>query len=349
MQTFDKSRTGTLNRDEVRELCISLTHEVAPNIEVLESDIDMVMRVGGLTIKPEITMEELPVALSSVLALQSENARYHDLFIKYDTDKSGNLPKHQLSNLLTELNEGVAPDEEDLNYILGQFEDFTSTSDSNSHAVNETDLRAAIISWYLFQEEKKEMKSKRELLKMQQMMLVEQIMESFDKSRTGTLSRDEVRELCVSLTHEVAPNIKVLESDIDMVMRVGGDTIKPEITMEELPDALSSVIALQNEDAYFHELFLKHDVDKSGYLPKEQLASLITEVNEGIPPSDDDLNFVLNNFKDSLGSVFDPDAEFSIREEEIRAAIICWYFKAEGSASCGQSSEGSSAAADSTN
>jgi hypothetical protein len=147
LKTFDVSRTGTLNREEVHAMCLAIVEEVAPLVQVLDTDIDIIMRVGGTTAKAEITVEEIPDALSAVLALKSENIFIHELFVKYDTDCSGNLPKDQLANLLTELTEGIIPSDEDLNFIIKQCDV------SGDGAIEEDQIKAAIMSWYCLAEE----------------------------------------------------------------------------------------------------------------------------------------------------------------------------------------------------
>jgi Ca2+-binding EF-hand superfamily protein len=147
LETFDVSKTGTLSREEVHAMCLSIVEEVAPKVGVLESDIDVIMRVGGETAHAEITVEEIPAALSAVLALKSENLFIHELFVKYDTDNSGNLPKDQLSNLITELNEGIIPNDNDLDFIIRQCDI------SGDGAIEEAQIKAAIMGWYCLAEE----------------------------------------------------------------------------------------------------------------------------------------------------------------------------------------------------
>lgn len=162
-----------------------------------------------------------------------------------------------------------------------------------------------------------------------QKSLLKEMMKTYDLNQSGNLNKQEVREMAIALTKEVAPNIEVLDSDIDMIMQsackhlyifilifispysllccppppfffpptfcicllllsyliiyphinihtiyIGG---KGEclISIQELPTVLSSVLTLRSQNAYFHELFVKHDISKKGYLQKEQLSDLI--------------------------------------------------------------------------
>eukprot|EP00615_Pteridomonas_danica_P009266 CAMPEP_0114360692 /NCGR_PEP_ID=MMETSP0101-20121206/24053_1 /TAXON_ID=38822 ORGANISM="Pteridomonas danica, Strain PT" /NCGR_SAMPLE_ID=MMETSP0101 /ASSEMBLY_ACC=CAM_ASM_000211 /LENGTH=198 /DNA_ID=CAMNT_0001505053 /DNA_START=116 /DNA_END=712 /DNA_ORIENTATION=- len=147
MKGFDKDGSNSLNHDEVMDMCTTLTNEVAPNIGVSEEDIDMVMRVGGKTAKAEITHQDIPLALSAVLALKKENIFLHELFIKYDVDKSNSLPKDQLSNLLTEFNDGIRPTSDDIDYIIDQCDI------SGTHAIEENEIKGAITAWYCLVDE----------------------------------------------------------------------------------------------------------------------------------------------------------------------------------------------------
>jgi Ca2+-binding EF-hand superfamily protein len=147
MNVYNVSKTGSLNREEVHAMCLGIVEEVAPLVQVLESDIDIIMRVGGNTAKAEITVEEIPEALSAVLALKSENIFIHELFVKYDTDKLGWLHKDQLKSLLTELTEGVIPDDNDLEFIIKQCDV------SGGDTIEESEIKAAIMSWYCLAEE----------------------------------------------------------------------------------------------------------------------------------------------------------------------------------------------------
>jgi len=147
LQQFDVDKTGTLNREEVYALCMSIVSKVAPDIGVLDSDVDLVMRLGGDRAKAEVNIQEIPVALSAVLALKTSNVYIHELFVKYDVDHSNSLPKDELSNLLTELNEDIIPNEEDIDFIMKQCDI------SGDGAIQKDEIKAAIMGWYCLAEE----------------------------------------------------------------------------------------------------------------------------------------------------------------------------------------------------
>lgn len=147
METYDKSKTGTLNRDEVREMCKGIVADVCPLAEVLESDVDSIMRVAGDRANEVVTIQEIPDALSVILALKSESIFNHELFVKWDTDKTGTLNKNQLAGFVTEITEGVIPDESDLDYMIQQCDV------SGDGAIEEAQIKAAMMAWYCLSEQ----------------------------------------------------------------------------------------------------------------------------------------------------------------------------------------------------
>jgi Ca2+-binding EF-hand superfamily protein len=147
LETYDADRSNSLNHAEVLEMCLSIAGSVAPNIPITDADVEMVMRVGGPTAKAEITAADIPAALSAVLALKSENEFLHNLFVKYDHDQSGYLPRHQLSEFLTEINDGFIPCSFDLDYILEQCDL------SHDGGIHEAEIKAATTAWYCLMDE----------------------------------------------------------------------------------------------------------------------------------------------------------------------------------------------------
>ncbi|KAH8050011.1 hypothetical protein JL720_15480 [Aureococcus anophagefferens] len=104
VQHFDATKTGALNR-EVKALTGHILKSTAGDAAVVVSDedIDEIMKIGS-NCKAEITLRDIPMALSVIEAINEKNAEVGELF-KYDTDASGALPYAQLKPLLAEINE----------------------------------------------------------------------------------------------------------------------------------------------------------------------------------------------------------------------------------------------------
>ena len=177
MTKYDATKTGTLNHEEVKAMVSELLTVWTPLVGgVTDEEVDLIMRIGGETAKPEITVEELPLALSGMVALKETNQGLTELFAKYDTasddgsvffarfspgnvqisdpvvlgrydtDTSGHLPVDQLSGLLTEINDNIPVREQDVEFIVKQV-----TVDKTT-GITLVELKAAIASWYMHSE-----------------------------------------------------------------------------------------------------------------------------------------------------------------------------------------------------
>ena len=102
-----------------------------------------------------------------------------------------------------------------------------------------------------------------------------------------------------------------------MVMRCGGEKVKDEITVKDMPQALSTVLTLKKENFKIHDLFDKHDLDKSGCLPRDELSPLLAELNDGVKPTEKDIDYILQKC--------DLDGNGRIERDQVKAAIECWY------------------------
>lgn len=142
MTQFDATKTGTLNHDEVKAMATELLNVWTPGVGgVTDEEVDLIMRIGGTTAKPELTVDELPKALSAMIAIKHANKELTELFEKYDKDASGHLPVDQLSGLLTEINDHVPVREADVAYIISQ------VTVDKATGITLVELKPAIASW----------------------------------------------------------------------------------------------------------------------------------------------------------------------------------------------------------
>lgn len=147
----------------------------------------------------------------------------------------------------------------------------------------------------------------------------QQMAETYDVSKTGSLNREEVRRMAMELCNKYTPLVGgITDSDVDMIMRCGGENARAELMAEDLPLAIAVMLAVREDSANFHALFLRHDKDKSGVLPADQLSALLTEINEGQPPGARDVSYILQQCEPRGKD--DP-----IVETELKCAIACWY------------------------
>ena len=92
-----------------------------------------------------------------------------------------------------------------------------------------------------------------------------QLLEKYDKDKTGALTREEVRAFAEDVLSHYTPVMGgVTEADIDMVMRLGGENTKDEVKADELPQAISILAILRSQNHEAYDLFNKFDTDRSG-------------------------------------------------------------------------------------
>lgn len=143
MEEFDKSKTGSLNRDEVKALADSMLNDKTPLLGGLtDEEIDMLMRISGDNTSTDITAEDLPTALSVLMEIRADNKMFYEMFQKYDTDSTGVLKVDQLHGLLAELT-GLRIAEADIRYVLTQCE-----PRGKEDPIPVDQLKAAIACWY---------------------------------------------------------------------------------------------------------------------------------------------------------------------------------------------------------
>lgn len=143
-------------------------------------------------------------------------------------------------------------------------------------------------------------------------------MEKYDVSKTGTLSREEVMRFAADILNEYTPLVGGLtDEDVDMIMRCGGDNVLPELTKDEVPNALAVMAAIKKDNHLLVQLFTEFDVDKTGELPCDQLTALLTKIN-GTPPDSSDVDYILSQCE-PRGKT-DP-----IKLVQLKAAISCWF------------------------
>eukprot|EP00929_Paragymnodinium_shiwhaense_P015022 TRINITY_DN123023_c0_g1_i1.p1 TRINITY_DN123023_c0_g1~~TRINITY_DN123023_c0_g1_i1.p1 ORF type:complete len:255 (-),score=76.97 TRINITY_DN123023_c0_g1_i1:132-896(-) len=145
----------------------------------------------------------------------------------------------------------------------------------------------------------------------------DKFMTKFDKSHTGTLSRAEVKNFIAEIVHGGAVSA-VTEDEVELVMRLGGNTCAPEISAQEVPLALAIMATLKEYSDDMDKLFLQFDKDKTGSLDASQLKALLMLVNDGLAPSTADVDYVLRQCE-PRGKA-DP-----IHRDQLKPAIACWY------------------------
>eukprot|EP00283_Hemiselmis_rufescens_P009640 CAMPEP_0173431860 /NCGR_PEP_ID=MMETSP1357-20121228/9861_1 /TAXON_ID=77926 /ORGANISM="Hemiselmis rufescens, Strain PCC563" /LENGTH=233 /DNA_ID=CAMNT_0014396385 /DNA_START=203 /DNA_END=901 /DNA_ORIENTATION=+ len=153
--------------------------------------------------------------------------------------------------------------------------------------------------------------------------LVADVLKSWDKSHTGTLSYDELKEWLTSMNQGLAPS----DAECKWVMRIAIDKTPGMDMVQDLTKAFvkqmyfgraaQSYLAYQETCHEINAVFKKFDTDSSGSLDREQLKEVLTALNDGGAPADEELDYVLKR-ADVIGSG-------TITKPELAMAISLWY------------------------
>mmetsp|Transcript_78148 Transcript_78148/g.168964 ORF Transcript_78148/g.168964 Transcript_78148/m.168964 type:complete len:208 (-) Transcript_78148:46-669(-) len=123
----------------------------------------------------------------------------HMVMKKYDTNKSGKLEKDQVRKLLTDLDDstppGTEPTDEEFDFIM-KIADCTVADD----AIDHTELERTIKAWHAYTSKREEM---------------DKLIDQYDKSGSGTLTRDELKTYLTDLNG----GKEVAEEEVEWVMK----------------------------------------------------------------------------------------------------------------------------------
>jgi len=161
MKTWDKSKTGDLQTDEVKAwlstvndgkpvtdneaqwvvyMCSSDMKEPTENLQTVKKNT--YLEIVNNSVRPG----DLAKALEHFMAYKKARGIIEDTFHKFDTNKSNSLDTRQLGDLLKELNEGEVVPEEEVNWVMHHADVLGNNS------ITKPELVIAISLWYTRQD-----------------------------------------------------------------------------------------------------------------------------------------------------------------------------------------------------
>jgi hypothetical protein len=114
-------------------------------IKVTEEDVQLVLALAGYGVH-DTTVAKLDV-MEPLAMWRGLNGQVHFIethFKEYDADCSHTLHRVELERLLTDINGGTAPDEEEVSWVLS----FATTTGNADGGIGMTELRAAVAVWF---------------------------------------------------------------------------------------------------------------------------------------------------------------------------------------------------------
>eukprot|EP00293_Proteomonas_sulcata_P012621 CAMPEP_0184305770 /NCGR_PEP_ID=MMETSP1049-20130417/14960_1 /TAXON_ID=77928 /ORGANISM="Proteomonas sulcata, Strain CCMP704" /LENGTH=213 /DNA_ID=CAMNT_0026617905 /DNA_START=31 /DNA_END=672 /DNA_ORIENTATION=+ len=160
---------------------------------------------------------------------------------------------------------------------------------------------------------------------------LEALLEKYDTSKTGNLNREEL----ASLLQDAPPTgNRPTDEEITFVLRstIRTETDRNCVNKKEIPAALDIWKAYDTTKPEIDKHFEKYDTNQSGKLEKDQLKNLLTELNDGTPPEDREVEWVLKTVDGALEGV---DSTGGVNKTELMGAISLRYtYVEEGESGC---------------
>lgn len=99
----------------------------------------------------------------------------------------------------------------------------------------------------------------------------------------------------------------------------------------EILPAIQAWQAYKHNEPFINAVFEKFDTDRTGKLNKDQLRALLTELDDGNPPSNEEVDWVM-----ACADAQDGDNDNAIDRTELMYAISLWFTHVDQkrSASC---------------
>ncbi|EKX35420.1 hypothetical protein GUITHDRAFT_118437 [Guillardia theta CCMP2712] len=146
------------------------------------------------------------------------------------------------------------------------------------------------------------------------------LMNKYDKSKDGKLDKKEFGDLLQEVNDGVRPPDEEITHIYQVADREGQGDKDGTLDLQEVKSAIESWRAyLQNKDQ-IDEAFKKYDTDHSGKLEFEDFKKLLTDLNDGIPPSDQEVKQVMDKADGKDGKV-----EGALGRMDILYAVGVWY------------------------
>ena len=150
MLKYDATGNGKLSRSELAPFLRDLADGAAPTDEECRFVLVMADRADG-NVDGLLDKSELETAAKIWKGYLESKEDIEATFAKFDQNQSGKLEFEQLKALLTELNEGMAPADEEVQMVM---EEADGIAGQSTGGINVTELKVAISVWYNYVQEK---------------------------------------------------------------------------------------------------------------------------------------------------------------------------------------------------
>lgn len=308
---FDESKSGIIGSRELRRMMNAIDEEMGVCDESPDA-MEFVLATANVAHPECMHQMRIVPALARYFAMRDEVHVIDLSFNEYDGDNSGSLTPTEVSQVLQVLNDGIAPSAEEIDWILN-----TADADANGE-LDHVELRKAVMIWYTHVENRRAIETDLEKATADRVGLlrravaaqmkvheawVERALKKVRMQMDGTISREQVAQLMNTLVHNDDDDVDVQavpEEEVDFVITLAehsgrrGHFGDGAVLKNELVVPLAMWRGLQHELRMIDAKFAQLDTldQKRPGLTRRELRSLLTDLNDGVPPTRKELDWV---------------------------------------------------------
>merc|ERR1719379_2552329 len=147
---YDTNKSGKLEREQIIQILTDIDFSTPEGTPPSPEELDFIVKVGDRSGDGCIERREFENALIAWRTYTKQREKLEELIKKYDKSGSGKLEKDELKMYLTDLNDGKAPTDEEVDWVMSEAEFM------GDGAIRMQEIMMATQSWYNFQVKKEQ-------------------------------------------------------------------------------------------------------------------------------------------------------------------------------------------------
>eukprot|EP01006_Ploeotia_vitrea_P001030 TRINITY_DN104086_c0_g1_i1.p1 TRINITY_DN104086_c0_g1~~TRINITY_DN104086_c0_g1_i1.p1 ORF type:complete len:216 (+),score=39.27 TRINITY_DN104086_c0_g1_i1:56-703(+) len=150
---------------------------------------------------------------------------------------------------------------------------------------------------------------------------LDQLFQQYDVDHTGKLEKNEL----ISLLTELNDNVPPTEAEINYILHEADNSeVDKCIDRKELKAALVAWKEYKKDEPVIRKMLDKYDKNNNQIFEFDELKEILTDLNDGNTPTNDEVEWVLNQADHTDGIV-----DGALNTTEIMVAIGLWYSHCE--------------------